>query len=254
MNITEGIFDYLIWGNSSDGGGSGDSVYASALLGSTLASNVKDSSLTSVGILGSLTVSTPISGSITGSAGSVAIENITGTSLPTGIIDSNLTSLGTLTSLVVSGPSELKQTEGVPLTINRAASAVYVPTKQIFIKQVNVTSSGTKLTIPFYSQSVINCSAFIRISGVSAKYDVLGPAFSADISVGYPLSSPLTSLSTWNLGGNISSIAVDSLNLEISFTTDYSSITQSGIYLYLEYLGPMPNGSFGIDYASIVIN
>jgi hypothetical protein len=52
---------------------------AGQLTGSTLAANVTNSSLTSVGTLTNLTVTNPIIGSITGSAGSVTAGNIVGT-------------------------------------------------------------------------------------------------------------------------------------------------------------------------------
>jgi hypothetical protein len=52
---------------------------AGQLTGSTLAANVTNSSLTSVGTLTNLTVTNPITGSVTGSAGSVTAGNIVGT-------------------------------------------------------------------------------------------------------------------------------------------------------------------------------
>ena len=52
---------------------------AGQLTGATLAANVTNSSLTSVGTLTNLTVTNPITGSVTGSAGSVTAGNIVGT-------------------------------------------------------------------------------------------------------------------------------------------------------------------------------
>jgi hypothetical protein len=52
---------------------------AGQLTGTTLAANVVNSSLTSVGTLTNLTVTNPITGSVTGSAGSVTAANIVGT-------------------------------------------------------------------------------------------------------------------------------------------------------------------------------
>lgn len=77
---------------------------AGTLTGNTLASNVVSSSLTSVGTLASLTVTNPITGSVTGSAGSVAAANITGTTLASNVVTSSLTSVGTLTNLTVTNP------------------------------------------------------------------------------------------------------------------------------------------------------
>jgi hypothetical protein len=57
---------------------------AGTLTGATLASNVLSSSLTSVGTLSGLTVSAPISGSVTGSSGSTTGNAATATALATG--------------------------------------------------------------------------------------------------------------------------------------------------------------------------
>lgn len=109
---------------------------ANALTGTTLAANVVNSSLTSIGTLGNLTVTNPIAGSVTGSAssattatsaGSAAVlttprningvafdgsANITvaaaagtlsGATLASGVTASSLTSVGTLASLTLAG-------------------------------------------------------------------------------------------------------------------------------------------------------
>lgn len=98
---------------------------AGTLTGSTLASNVTASSLTSVGTLGNLTVTNPINGSVTGSAGTVAAlspgaaingvtftgaapitvtadaSTLTNTTLAANVVNSSLTSFGTLTGLSI---------------------------------------------------------------------------------------------------------------------------------------------------------
>jgi hypothetical protein len=51
-----------------------------------------------------LTVTNPITGSISGSAGSVGAANITGTTLASNVVSSSLTSVGTLTNLTVTNP------------------------------------------------------------------------------------------------------------------------------------------------------
>jgi len=124
---------------------------AGSLSGTTLASNVVSSSLTSVGTLANLTVTNPISGSVTGSSGSTtgnaatatalqtarningasfngtaditvtaAAGTLTGTTLASGVTASSLTSLGTLSSLTVSGTSSLNGA----VTINDAGADV----------------------------------------------------------------------------------------------------------------------------------
>lgn len=76
---------------------------AGTLTGATLAAGVTASSLTSVGTLGSLTVSTPISGSVTGNSGTVTVNaNLTGPITSVGnattVADPELAALASVTS------------------------------------------------------------------------------------------------------------------------------------------------------------
>jgi hypothetical protein len=75
---------------------------AGTLTGSTLAANVLSSSLTSVGTLGSLTVTAPISGSITGNAATATSATTAGT--VTTAAQPAITSVGTLSGLTVTAP------------------------------------------------------------------------------------------------------------------------------------------------------
>jgi len=99
---------------------------ANTLTGTTLASNVVNSSLTSVGTLLNLTVTNPISGSLAGNASTAtalqtarsingvnfdgsanitiaaAAGTLTGTTLPSNVVNSSLTSVGTLANLTVT--------------------------------------------------------------------------------------------------------------------------------------------------------
>lgn len=100
---------------------------AGSLTGTTLASGVTASSLTSVGTLANLTVTSTITGSVNGNAGTAttlqtarningvsfnggaditvtaAAGTLTGTTLASGVTASSLTSVGTLSSLTTSG-------------------------------------------------------------------------------------------------------------------------------------------------------
>jgi hypothetical protein len=67
---------------------------AGQLTGSTLAANVTNSSLTSVGTLTNLTVTNPITGSVTGSAGSVTAGNIVGTIQSSNLPKASTSNLG----------------------------------------------------------------------------------------------------------------------------------------------------------------
>ena len=75
---------------------------AGTLTGTTLASNVVNSSLTSVGTLGNLTVTNPIAGSITGNAATATTATTAGT--VTTAAQPAITSVGTLTGLTVTAP------------------------------------------------------------------------------------------------------------------------------------------------------
>lgn len=77
---------------------------AGTLTGTTLNAGIVTSSLTTVGTLVNLTVTNPIAGSVTGSAGSVAGSAITGTTLASNVVSSSLTSVGTLANLTVTNP------------------------------------------------------------------------------------------------------------------------------------------------------
>lgn len=75
---------------------------ASTLSGTSLPAAVVSSSLTSVGTLGNLTVTNPISGSVTGASGNSPANALTGNTLASGVLTSSLTSVGTLGNLTVT--------------------------------------------------------------------------------------------------------------------------------------------------------
>jgi hypothetical protein len=82
--------------------GAGQGAAAGTLTGTTLAPNVVNSSLTSLGTLSALTVTAPITGSITGSA---PAGTLTGATLASNVLASSLTSVGTLSALTVTAIS-----------------------------------------------------------------------------------------------------------------------------------------------------
>ncbi len=134
---------------------------AGTLTGATLAAGVTASSLTSVGTLVNLTVTNPITGSVSGSAGSVsgnaatatALQNartingvsfdgtapivvtaaagtLTGATLASGVTASSLTSFGTIVNLTVTNTltagavSITTGISGVSLSVNSSAASV----------------------------------------------------------------------------------------------------------------------------------
>ena len=89
---------------------------AGQLTGTTLAANVVNSSLTSVGTLTNLTVTNPITGSVTGSAGSVTAANIVGTIQSTSLPKATTGALGAVrvdgTSITIDSSGIISSTGG----------------------------------------------------------------------------------------------------------------------------------------------
>ncbi len=137
---------------------------AGTLTGTTLATNVVSSSLTSVGTLNNLSVTNPIAGSITGNAATatklVASKNIngvafdgstditvtadagtlTGNTLASNVVNSNLTSVGTLSNLSVVGASTLASAN---ITGNANISGTTTATNINASGNINVTGDTT---------------------------------------------------------------------------------------------------------------
>ena len=119
------------------------------------------------------------------------------------------------------------------------------------VRHCPVVSLGTKLIIPFVSQGSLWESTTVRVMGVGARYSNSTPlGFEATFTVSH--ISALNALSAWNSGGNYASIAVNGLNVEITFTTAYTSATQDGVFVMLEFITGRQN--FAIDVANIAMN
>jgi hypothetical protein len=119
------------------------------------------------------------------------------------------------------------------------------------VRHYPVVSLGTKLIIPFVSQGSLNSTTFVRVFGHSAQFNIGIPApFAADIGVGH--LATIVNVTTISSTGNIALIASVGSNLEITFTTGYTSATADGIYVTLEYM--TNNAGFSIDVANIAMN
>jgi hypothetical protein len=119
------------------------------------------------------------------------------------------------------------------------------------VRHYPVVSLGTKLIIPFISQGNLNSSTIVRIWGNAAMWNTRNPrAFSAEFAVGHlTILSDLTVLSS---NGNISSISIAGMNIEIQFTSAYTSATANGVYVTIEYMTNVP--SYSISVANITMN
>lgn len=119
------------------------------------------------------------------------------------------------------------------------------------VRHYPVVSSGNKLIIPFYSQGNLNSTTVVRIFGHSAIFNWNIPqAFTADFSVGH--LNALYYLTTHNSTGNISGIAINGMNIEISFSSGYTNGTANGVYVTIEYMTGIPG--YSIDIANIRMN
>jgi len=131
-----------------DGIGGGGAAAAGTLTGATLAANVVNSSLTSVGVLDNLTVTNTISGGIDGNAATATSAASATTALFAGTVTTaaqpTITSVGTLTGLTVSA-TIAGSINGNAATATSATSASTATTAGTVTTaaQPSITSVGT---------------------------------------------------------------------------------------------------------------
>ena len=119
------------------------------------------------------------------------------------------------------------------------------------VKHYPVVSSGNKLIIPVASQGNLNSTTIVRIFGHGAKFNTtqhLG--FTADFAFGHLHTN--TNLTVLASTGNISGIAVNGSNIEISFTTAYTSSNTDGLFATIEFMTNVTANS--INIANIAMN
>jgi len=184
---------------------------AGTLTGTTLNPTVVTSSLTSVGTLANLTVTNPISGSVTGSSGSTtgnaatatALQNprtingvsfdgtsnititadagtLTGTVLNATVTDSSLTSVGTLANLTVTNPISGSVTGSSGSTTGNAATATKLQTARNIngvafdgTGDITVTADSSTLTGTVLNATVVSSS--LTSVGTLANLTVTNP-------------------------------------------------------------------------------
>jgi hypothetical protein len=120
------------------------------------------------------------------------------------------------------------------------------------VRHYPVVSSGNKLIIPFVSQENLNSNTIVKIFGHSARFNARNPlAFSAYFAVGH--LSVLSDLTAWGVNGNIASIGYGGgMNVEINFSSAYTSGEANGVYVTIEYMTNVP--SYSINVAGITMN
>jgi hypothetical protein len=120
------------------------------------------------------------------------------------------------------------------------------------VRHIPVVSAGNKLIIPFTNQGNLNSNTIVKIMGHSARYNSRAPlGFSAYFAVGH--LSVLSDLNAWEVNGNISSIGYGSgMNVEINFSTAYTSAEANGVFITIEYM--TNEVSYSIIVPNIVLN
>jgi hypothetical protein len=146
----------------------------------------------------------------------------------------------------------INQTAAAQITSERGNSNTQgVAQLQKIIRQYTTTGLGTKLIIPFVSQGNLNSTTFVRIIGHSARFNNNSPqGFSAEFALGH--LNALANLSTLNFSGNILSIAINGMNIEITFVSGYTGGTADGVFTTIEYM--TNNVSWSIDVPNITMN
>jgi hypothetical protein len=227
---------------------------AGTLTGTTLASNVVSSSLTSVGTLGNLTVTNTIVGSVNGNAATAttlqtarningvsfngsaditvaaAAGTLTGTTLASNVVSSSLTSVGTLANLTVTNPITGSVTGSSGSTTGNAATATALQTP----RTINgVSFNGTAdITVP------------------AAAGTLTGATLAAGVT-----ASSLTSV------GTLTSLTVSGTATAGKFAPTANTVTGNGMYLPAENAVAFStngveraridaNGNFGIGISS----
>jgi hypothetical protein len=159
---------------------------------------------------------------------------------------------GTAAKLVVSEDT----TEAVTKLIGNLIDSGNATTngraqKYEIIRHYPVVSLGTKLIIPFVSQGGLNQCTICSVKGFSTRFNNSTPlGFEINFAVGHINS--LNNLQSWGGAGNYSSIAINGMNIEITFTTAYTSATVDGLMANIEYMCYRSQNS--IDVANITMN
>ena len=123
--------------------------------------------------------------------------------------------------------------------------------KITIVRQYSVVSLGTKLIIPFTSQTNLNSTTICKVFGHGARYNSRGPlGFEITFAVGH--LNLLDNLSSWNGNGNYASIAINGMSIEITFTANYTAATSDGVFVTIEYM--TGTESYSIDVPNIAMN
>jgi hypothetical protein len=119
------------------------------------------------------------------------------------------------------------------------------------VRQYSVVSLGTKLIIPFTSQTSLNSTTLCKIFGLGARYNA-NTIYNFEINFAVAHLNSLSNLTSYGGQGNYASIAVNGMNIEITFTSAYTAGTADGVYVTIQYM--TNNVSYSIDVPNIAMN
>jgi len=192
---------------------------AGQLTGTTLAANVVNSSLTSVGTLTNLTVTNTISGSVSGSAGSVTAANIVGTIQSSSLPKATTGALGAV------------RVDGSSITID--ANGIISSTGGSGGTGSGTVNTGTAGQLAYYASSTTAVSPLTALSWTSGTTTLaLSGTFSATTLSG--------SLAASNLTGTIASA-----RLPVATTSAFGAVKVDGTTITIDGSGVISSTASG---------
>jgi hypothetical protein len=226
---------------------------AGTLTGATLASNVLASSLTSVGTLSGLTVSAPISGSVTGSSGSTTGNAATATALATGRTiaitgdlaytspsfdgTGNVTAAGTLAT--VATPGSTGSSTSIPIiTINAKGLTTSVSSAAVVAPAG--TLSGSTLASGVTASSLTSLGTIANLTATAGTISTT-PSASTDIA-----NKLYVDTVAQGLDAKASCLAATTANITLSGaqTIDGVSVVAGNRVLVKDQTAPEDNGLY----------